>query len=328
MIEKIEKTIKDIKEIKIQGATNVAKATFEGIKEYLEEYNEQSKPFGSFISELEQVGYSLANARPNEPLARNGLKYIMTMFKIRNPGLNDVSAAKKIMIDLSEEFLRKIEGSKESIVESGVKEFGDLSGVMTHCHSSTVEHLIEGIVEKKNPGEWFSVVLTETRPRYQGRITAKNLTDSGIESLMIVDSAVTGFLAGNWKGSDVSGDWGDWDIPVDAVFIGADQIMFNGDTINKIGSYSVALACYYTNTPIYVVGPLLKMDPTTVYRNPKVEVRDPKEIWKEAPEKLKMLNPAFEIIPHQLLTGFITEFGVLKPDEIDEKFGDNYQWIW
>jgi translation initiation factor 2B subunit (eIF-2B alpha/beta/delta family) len=59
-----------------------------------------------------------------------------------------------------------------------------------------------------------------------------------------------------------------------------------------------------------------------------VEVRDPKEIWKEAPEKLKMLNPAFEIIPHQLLTGFITEFGVLKPDEIDEKFGDNYQWIW
>lgn len=328
MTEKVESIIKDIKEIKIQGATNVAIATFEGIKEHLNSSTDVTKPFGTFVSEVERVGYSLANARPNEPLAKNGLKYMMTMFKIRNPGLDDVAVAKEKLADLADEFLRMIEDSKVKIVEEGIKEFGGLSGVMTHCHSSTVEHVIEGIVEKKNPGEWFNVVLTETRPRYQGRITAKNLTDSGIESLMIVDSAVTGFLAGKWKGSDVSGDWDNWEIPVDAVFIGADQIMFNGDTINKVGSYGIALACYYTNKPIYVVGPLLKMDPTTVYRSPKVEVRDPKEIWADAPEKLKMLNPAFEIIPHQLITGFITEFGLLKPDEIDEKFGDTYQWIW
>jgi ribose 1,5-bisphosphate isomerase len=328
MEDKVQQIIKDIKEIKIQGATAVAEATFDGLKEYLSHYDATSKPFGAFVSDIERVGYSLATARPNEPLALNGLKFVMTMFKIRNPGLTDVETARKALIDLIDEFIRLLDDSKKKIVEYGIKEFSGLDGVMTHCHSSSVEKLIKGIVDSKGPHEWFSVVLTETRPRYQGRITAKNLTDIGIESLMIVDGAVTGFLAGNWKGSDISGDWGQWDIPVDAVFIGCDQIMFNGDTINKIGSYGIALSCYYTSKPLYVVGPLLKMDPSTIYKNPKIEIRDPKEIWKEAPDKLKILNPSFEIVPHQLITGFVTEFGVLKPDEIDEKFGDNYQWIW
>ncbi len=328
MEEKIKKIITDIKEIKIQGATAVAEATFTGIKEYLNQYDATSKPFGVFVSEVERVGYSLATARPNEPLARNGLKFVMSMFKIRNPGLTDVETAKKALIDLTDEFIRLLDDAKTKIIEAGVKEFSDLNGVMTHCHSSTVEKLIKGMVDSKGSHEWFNVVLTETRPLYQGRITAKNLTEMGIESLMIVDSAVTGFLAGNWEGKEISGDWGHWEIPVDAVFIGCDQIMFNGDTINKVGSYGIALSCYYTNKPLYVVGPLLKMDPTTIYRNPDIEIRDPKEIWKDAPDKLKMLNPAFEIVPHQLITGFVTEFGILKPDEIDEKFGDNYQWIW
>ena len=328
MKDKIQQIKKDIKDIKIQGATAVAEAAFDGLKEYLSHYDATSKPFGVFVSDIEKIGYRLATARPNEPLARNGFKFVMSMFKIRNPGLTDVETARKSLIDLIDEFKKMLDDSKEKLVEYGIKEFSDLNGVMTHCHSSSVEKLIKGVVDSKGPGEWFSVVLTETRPRYQGRITAKNLTDIGIESLMIVDSAVTGFLAGNWKGSEISGDWGQWDIPVDAVFIGCDQIMFNGDTINKIGSYGIALSSYYTNKPLYVVGPLLKMDPSTVYKNPKIEIRDPKEIWKEAPDKLKILNPSFEIVPHQLITGFVTEFGVLKPDEIDEKFGDNYQWIW
>ncbi|MFH1546907.1 MAG: hypothetical protein ABIC57_00300 [bacterium] len=325
---KIQQIIKDIKEIKIQGATAVAEATFDGLKEYLSGYDATSKPFGVFISDVERIGYSLATARPNEPLARNGLKFVISMFKIRNPGITDVEVAKKGLLDITDEYIKMISDTKDKIVEVGVSEFSDLKGVMTHCHSSTVEKLIKGIVDRKGPKEWFSVVLTETRPRYQGRITAKNLTDMGIESLMIVDSAVTGFLAGKWKGSEITGDWGQWDIPVEAVLIGCDQIMFNGDTINKVGSYGIALACYYTNKPLYVVGPLLKMDPTSIYKNPDIEVRDPKEIWPEAPAKLKMLNPAFEIVPHQLITGFVTEFGILKSEEIDDKFGDNYQWIW
>lgn len=328
MEEKVNKIIQDIKTIRIQGATAVAEATFDGIKEYLKNYDATSKPFGTFTSDVERVGYSLATARPNEPLARNGLKYLMSMFKIRNPGIRDVEEAKKDLIDIIDEYFRILGKTKEKIIEHGVKEFSQFNGVLTHCHSSTVELLIKGIVASKGPHEWFNVVLTETRPLYQGRITAKNLTDIGIKSLMIVDSAVAGFLAGRWKGSDVSGDWEGWEIPVDAVFIGCDQIMFNGDTINKIGSYGVALASYYTSKPLYVVGPLLKMDPTTIYRTPEIEIRDPQEIWPEAPMELKILNPAFEIIPHQLISGFVTEFGILKPDKIDEAFGDNYQWIW
>ena len=325
----ISQIIKDIEDLKIQGATAVAEASFEGIKLYIESYEKTDVHRDIFLADIEKVGLKLVKARPNEPLARNGLKYLLNTFKIQNPGLNDIDEMQSKMTSIMDGFLELLKKAKAKIVEVGIEEFSGLDGVLTHCHSSTVENVLKGVVQKKNVGEWFSIIATETRPRYQGRITAKNLTDAGLEVLMIVDSAVTSFLSGDWKASDISGDWGDWDIPVDGVFVGCDQINFNGDTINKVGSYGIALSAYYSNKPVYVVGTILKMDPSTVYDHPKIEMRDPKEIWEDAPEKLKLINPAFEIIPREFVTGgFVTEFGLIKPDDLEKALSDNYDWMW
>lgn len=325
---KIQQIINDIESIKIQGATAVAEAVFDGIKIFLEEYSGDTKHKDVFISEVEKIGLQLAKARPNEPLARNGLKYLLNTYQIKYPQDETIEDIRTHMLLIMDEFIKLLNEAKARIVENGVKQFSNFKGVMTHCHSSTVENVLKGIVGTKKEKEWFTIIATETRPRYQGRITAKNLTDAGLEVLMIVDSAVTSFLAGDWKASDIDGDWGDWDIPVDAVFVGCDQINYGGNTINKVGSYGVALSAYYAGKPVYVVGTILKLDPSSIYDMPRIEMRDPKEIWPEAPEKLRIINPAFEIIPKGFITGFVTEFGVLKPEELEVKLSENYGWLY
>lgn len=325
---KITQIIEDIEELKIQGATAVAENAFEGIKIFITEYENKDVSREVFLKEVEQAGIKLVNARPNEPLARNGLKYLMNMFRIKHPGEEKFEVIQSGLVETMDDFLKLLGEAKSKIVGHGIANFKEVDGVLTHCHSSTVENVIKGIVGTKKEGEWFSIVATETRPRYQGRITAKNLIDAGLEVLMIVDGAVTSFLANDWKAGDIVGEWGDWDIPTDAVFIGCDEIMVDGDVINKVGSYAVALAAYYASKPVYVVGTILKLNPGTIYSRPKIEMRDPKEIWEDAPAGLNVINPAFEIVPSQFITGFITEFGVIKPENVEREMGKHYDWMW
>ncbi|MBN1618784.1 translation initiation factor eIF-2B [Candidatus Dojkabacteria bacterium] len=325
----IKQIISDIESLKIQGATAVAEACFDGIKIYLKDsLNHKGKNYDVFISDVEKVGLSLVNARPNEPLARNGLKYLMNTYKIKFPEIKDIDTACEKLAVVMDDFIKILDSTKAQIVKVGVENFHNINGIVTHCHSSTVENMIKGIVSMKKEKEWFSIVATETRPRYQGRITASNLAKAGIEVLLIADGAVESFISGEWKASDIMGKWGDWDIPVDAVFIGCDQINFDGSLINKVGSFGIGLACHFASKPLYVVGSLLKMEPSSIYLKPKIEMRDPKEVWDEAPEKVLVVNPAFEVVPHQFVTGFVTEFGIIKPEDLEETMNKYYEWMW
>jgi ribose 1,5-bisphosphate isomerase len=310
----VQQIIRDIKEIKIQGATAVAEATFKGLDIYLSGYKKVDN-FEVFMVEVEELGLLLAKARPNEPLARNGLKYLFNMYRIKYPGEKEVETARAHLMQIANDFLALLEAAKKQIVTVGVSTFSELTGVMTHCHSSTVERMFEEI-SKLRAEKGFSVVATETRPLYQGRITAKNLLDRGIDVKMVVDSAVTSFLVGHW------------DIPVDVVFTGCDEITIQGDTLNKVGSYSIALSAYYAGKPLYVVGTLLKLDPSTIYDRPRIEMRSGKEVWPDAPENLQIINPAFELIPHELVTGFVTEFGVVKAGDVEKELSRHYEWLW
>jgi ribose 1,5-bisphosphate isomerase len=313
--EEVKQIIKDIEDVRIQGATAVAESSFEGIKIYLGGYIDRDVSFEVFMADVEKVGLQLVNARPNEPLARNGLKYLLNTYRVRYPQIREIPQAREHLVSIMDEFLDLLSSAKSQITEVGVSNFADKKGLMTHCHSSTVENVCKGIAERRGDAG-FSVVATETRPLFQGRITAKNLVEAGLDVKMVVDSAVTSFLVGHW------------DIPVEAVFIGCDEIAVNGDTVNKIGSYGVALSAYYAGKPVYVVGTLLKLDPSTIYDRPRIEMRDGKEIWPDAPEGLTIINPAFEIIPASFITGFITEFGVITPENVERELGKHYDWLW
>jgi methylthioribose-1-phosphate isomerase len=172
--------------------------------------------------------------------------------------------------------------------------------------------LIKGIAE--NDAD-FTAVCTETRPRYQGRKTAVELLDAKIDTTLIADSAAESFVIGRGSKS------------ISEVFIGCDAITMAGHCINKIGSWGIGMAAYKAGKPMYIVTPLLKIDTDTAYHEIEIEIREDKELWKEAPRGLEMYNPAFEVVDKDLIQGFITEFGILKPSEIADVVKKEYPWL-
>jgi len=307
--EVITQTVEDIASIKIQGATNVALATFIAIGEWAKQTD--IKDLHLFKDKLGQYLEMMALARPNEPLATNGVRFITTQLVLQYSGLKNVSDAAKAVVDLADQYVTLIEDSKKKIIEIGVKEVLHADVIFTHCHSSTAEAVISGL----NKHHKIKAINTETRPLYQGHITSRNLLKAGVDTAMIVDSAAAYFITD------------DRFLPVDAVFLGADEINILGDALNKIGSYSMALAAYFASKPLYIVTPALKMDITTIYNPIKIELRKDEEIWKDAPEGLDIINPAFDLVPHQFITGFITEFGVIKPKDLEDAVRRGYEWV-
>lgn len=306
----VKKIYDDIQKLNIQGATNVAISTFEGMKLYLELTKETDSK--KLLEELARVGWELALARDNEPLARNGVTYILHFFKERFPVLPTLSVMKHELTSLCDEYLGMIESTKAQMIEKNAKNLVYIDKMLTHCHSSTAVAIMKAIGEG-DPD--FEVVCTETRPRFQGRKTAKRLIEAGVRTTLIADSAVESFVIG--RGS----------VKIDGIFIGCDQITAEGHTINKIGSWGIASAAYYAGKSLYVVTPLLKMDPTSFLKTIKIEVREDAELWEDAPKGLRMYNPAFEIVDNVLITGYLTEFGMIFPENIGRLAKENYPWI-
>jgi ribose 1,5-bisphosphate isomerase len=305
----IQQIIDDIASIKIQGATNVALATFAAIEEWAKKTD--ITDWEIFKDKAATYANMLANARPNEPLAKNGVRYMMTNLTVKYPGIKDVKAGANAFIELASSYNALLRESKIKIAGHGLEVGKDADIVFTHCHSSTAEAIIVGLDRMKKR----TAIATETRPLYQGRITAKNLVSHGVKTVMIVDSAASYFIKD------------DANLPVDMVFLGADQVNVYGDAVNKVGSFSMGLASYFASKPLYIVTPSLKLDLTTIYQPIKIELRKGSEIWPEAPEGLEIINPAFDIVPHQFITGYITELGVIKPEELEDKVRRAYEWV-
>ena len=306
----VKKIYDDIQKLNIQGATNVAISTFEGMKIYLEQSKETDSE--KLLSELGRVGWDLALARDNEPLARNGVTYILHFFKERFPVLPDLSVMKQELTKLCDEYLKMIEDTKALMIAKNAKNLTYIDKMLTHCHSSTAVAIMK-VIGKGDPD--FEVVCTETRPRMQGHKTAKSMLEAGVKTTLIADSAAESFVIGRGN------------IKIDGIFIGCDQITAEGHTINKIGSWGIAMAAYYAGKPLYVVTPLLKIDSTSFLDTVKIEVREDAELWEDAPKGLRLYNPAFEIVDSVLITGYLTEFGMVAPDKIKGLVKEKYPWI-
>ena len=182
--------------------------------------------------------------------------------------------------------------------------------ILTHCNTGRlatpgVGTALAVVYAKKAAGEPVRVYACEARPLLQGaRLTAWELLRAGIDVTLIVDGAAAGLLASG---------------RVDAVLVGADRIAANGDTANKVGTLALALAARHAGVPFYVVAPTSSIDPTVpAGRAIPIEERDAEEVrtWRglpAAPPEVPVWNPAFDVTPHDLITGFITERGVLRP---------------
>jgi methylthioribose-1-phosphate isomerase len=190
----------------------------------------------------------------------------------------------------------------------------DVARILTHCNAGalatagygTALGVIRGAIEA---GKRVTVVADETRPFLQGaRLTAWELVRDGIETTVITDNMSGAMMQ---KGL------------VDLVVVGADRIAANGDTANKIGTYTVAVLAREHNIPFYVAAPLSTVDLSLPDgTNIPIEERNPREVSRLGssqltPEGALIRNPAFDVTPHRLIAGIITERGICRPPYIE-----------
>lgn len=300
----VERAAKRIKTLKVQGARNVAITAIKAIEALTVKSKAQNKT--QFLNELFDARNILFSSRETEPLMRNAVRQII--HEVERSKEKEQKELATLVHKAANKFLQNLETSKKKIAEIGSKRIKSSSQILTHCHSSTVTHIFE---RAKKEGKQFEIICTETRPRFQGRITAQELIDLDIKTTMIVDSAVRFFIN-----------------KVDLVMVGADAITSEGNIINKIGTSLIALAANEARTPFYVVSELLKFDPSTVHGDyEKIEERNPNEIWAEAPSKLEIRNPAFDITRRNYIHGIICEEGVISPHSVLEVVRKTYPWI-
>jgi ribose 1,5-bisphosphate isomerase len=305
-MEELTAIANKIKTIKIQGASNVAKAGIKAFSDYLNSIKFSSaKELSPYINKAKDI---LFQARDTEPALRNCINLIVK--KIEKSGVNSEIAIKNLIRESAAFFIDRIDGANDEIGQIGARRITDGMIIMTHCHSSAAESIL---IEAKNQNKEFQVICTETRPKMQGRITAQHLIDANIPVTMVVDSAMRWVLKNK---------------AVDMIITGADAITSEGTVLNKIGSRLLALATAESHVPYYIATPLLKYDAETVVGNlTKIELRESEEIWPEAdgrPVNLQFQNPAFETISHEYIAGLITEVGIFAPELIGIMFEKYY----
>jgi ribose 1,5-bisphosphate isomerase len=304
MVDSVQVTVEKIKKLQVQGARNVAIAAVQALQTLAEQTKATTKT--QLLAELKEVQTLFYAARETEPLMRNAIRYVIT--QTQNAPAEKVDALRGVVVANASGFLKDLEASSERTAEIGSKRIGDGSVVLTHCHSSTVTRML---AKAKADGVDFSVVCTETRPAFQGRITAKELVSLGIDTTFIVDSAVRTFM----------GD-------VDVAFVGADAITSEGNVVNKIGTGGIAVIASEARVPFYIVSELLKFDAETLGGGcEKIEQRNPAEVWSDAPPQLKVRNPAFDVTPNRYIHGLICEEGIIPPQTVLEVVRKRYPWV-
>ena len=185
--------------------------------------------------------------------------------------------------------------------------------ILTHCNAGALATVgygtALGVVRSAYAKDSsIQVFADETRPRQQGaRITTFELAMDGIPVTLITDGMCSYFMS---KGM------------IDMVVVGADRIAANGDTANKIGTYTVAIAAKYHNVPFYIAAPLSTIDRSIkTGKEIPIEERSREEVThingkRICAEGVNIINPGFDVTPHELISGIITEKGILRPDYI------------
>ncbi len=192
---------------------------------------------------------------------------------------------------------------------NGSKLFKDGDVILTHCNAGSLATVAYGtalgvIRATREAGKRISVVATETRPVMQGaRLTAFELQHDGVDVSLIPDTAV-----GHTMSRGV----------IKRVIVGADRVLRTGHVFNKIGTYQVAILASKHKVPFYVAAPLSTFDLKSNPDDVVIEERSVDEVVKVgrkriAPKGVRIFNPAFDMTPPELITGIITEKGILKP---------------
>ena len=289
--------------IGISGAHGAALCAIELLEKNEKNFTEELKKGIEYINSSRPTAVNLSWAL-NEQLKiinKGGTKEDITRALIEN-------AIKLENEDI--EINKKIGDFGAQIVPKGAT-------ILTHCNAGALATVgygtALGVVRSAYANDnTIQVFADETRPRQQGaRITTFELVEDGIPVTLITDGMCSYFMK---KGM------------IDVVVTGADRIASNGDTANKIGTYTVAIAAKYHNVPLYIAAPKSTIDMSIKNGSEiPIELRDEEEVTvingkRICAQGVKVINPSFDVTPGELIAGIITEEGIFKPDELHKLF--------
>jgi ribose 1,5-bisphosphate isomerase len=296
-----DKAVKDIKSLKIQGAEKVAKAAVSSLHHVI--HKSKARNSTELIRELHQASKQLSGARPTEPCLRNALKFVL-----RGLDRRDIMRTIKCLDNNIRQARNYFRQSDQKIADFGSRKIKRNFVVFTHCHSNTVMLVLaKSRFDKKR----FEVHNCETRPKFQGRMSAKELSALGIPVKHYVDSAVRHAMRHS-----------------DLFLFGADAVQSDGRIVNKIGTELFLEVAHKYDVPSYCCTMSWKFDPRTLVGfDEPIENRNYKEIWPNPPKNVTIMNPAFEVIDPQLVTGIISEHGIYSPAAFVDEVRRCQQWM-
>lgn len=298
-----------IKNMIVRGAPAIGIAGAHGVTLFAQELQKDRLTENEFKEKLLQKSDYLVNSRPTAVNLYWAVEKQKEIIKSSTGTIEDLINELKINGKKLE--LEDIEINKK-IGDYGAMIVPKSATILTHCNAGALATVgygtALGVVRSAFAQDpTIQVFADETRPRQQGaRITTLELSMDNIPVTLITDGMCSYFMK---KGM------------INMVVVGADRIASNGDAANKIGTYTVAIAAKYHNVPFYVAAPLSTID-TSISSGDEIiiEERSHEEVTlingkRICPEKgVNIINPAFDVTPHELISGIITEKGILKPD--------------
>ncbi|MBR5555183.1 S-methyl-5-thioribose-1-phosphate isomerase [bacterium] len=292
----------------VRGAPAIGVAGAHGIVLYAQELQAKNLSREDFVKALLEKADYMATSRPT---AVNLMWAVEKQKEVIKNSTSDIDGLVEELRQNGVKLEKEDVEINKKIGDYGAEVVPKGATILTHCNAGalatvgygTALGVVRSAYAKDNTVQVFA---DETRPRQQGaRITTLELTMDGIPTTLITDGMCSYFMK---KGM------------IDMVCVGADRIAANGDAANKIGTYTVAIAAKYHNVPFYVAAPLSTID-TSIASGDEIviEERSREEVTHIngkiicAPE-VNVINPGFDVTPAELITGIITEVGILRPD--------------
>ncbi|MDI3325526.1 S-methyl-5-thioribose-1-phosphate isomerase [Pontibacterium granulatum] len=258
--------------------------------------------------ELREAAEQLRAARPTAVNLMNNLDTMLEALNVGGPAALPAQAER--LFDEDIELCQKMSANGAALISAG-------ASILTHCNTGSLATAGAGtaigvITELQKQGKAPHVFVDETRPLLQGgRLTAWEMQQLGVDYTLICDNMAAMLMA---QGK------------VDAILVGSDRIAANGDFANKVGTYSLAVNAHYHNVPFYVVAPYTTVDlecpngdAIPIEQRGAAEVRGVSGSFGDvcwSPTEAHVFNPAFDVTPAKLVTGWILDNGVFDQVQI------------
>lgn len=293
-----------IRDMEIRGALDIAIAAAKAMRRELEE---PSKNTAGLIARLKNSGQILKNSRPTAVSLPNSINYVLYLAE-KNKEL-ELGEFRNTLSREIKNFIHEQNLALEKIAEIGSNIIQDKDIILTHCNSDTVLAILHSAW---NSGKKIRVFCTETRPRYQGHISARELSRIGIPVTLIVDSAAR-FVMEKMK--------------VDRVLVGGDTVYANGVLINKIGTSQIASSAKELEVEFLAAVECIKFSPESLLgKRVKIEDRSPKEVLEKTIKGVKVFNPAFDLTMPEFIDLIITEEGAIPPHGVYSLLKEKFSW--